>query len=190
MLPPPLWAQAGGTCTIMRQRGPVTILREGRQHRPATGAVVQADDQIITGNNARLRLTCSGGVDATIGPDSSLSVSQVAAAGTADGALLDLIRGILRITLDPAISRSGFEVRTPTAVAAARSTMWITEAIPDRTAVFVAEGSVSVSSRQTGDSVLLQAGFGTDVALNAAPTTPVRWGQARIDSALRRTEAP
>lgn len=189
-IPPADAQQRGENCTVMRQRGPVMILRDGRDDRPAVGAVIRADDQIVTGRNARLRLSCTGGIDATVGPNSSLSVQQLADTGPARKAFLDLFEGILRVTLAPAANRGGFEVRTPTAVAAARSTVWVTEVVPNSTAVFVAEGTVSVSSRQTGASVLLEPGFGTDVALNAAPTQPVRWGQARAESALRRTEAP
>ncbi len=182
--------QHGESCTVMRQTGPVTILRGGRDDRSTIGTVISADDQIVTGRNARLRLNCSGGIDATIGANSSLSVQQLTEADQSRKAVLVLLEGILRITLAPSANRNSFELRTPTAVAAARSTIWTTEVLPAGTSVFVVEGTVSVNSRQSGASVLLEPGFGTDVAPNAAPTQPVRWGQARVESALRRTEAP
>lgn len=182
--------ETAGTCTVSGLRGPATVLREGGSRRIVQGAKLQGDDQLVTGAKARLRIDCSGGVEVTIGPDSSISMRAIAEAGAQGRSLVELIGGILRIALAPHFPRDRLELRTPTAVAAARSTAWIAEARVDHTAVFVIAGEVSVRSRQTGADVTVPAGFGTDVPASAAPTAPVRWGQPRADRALRETAFP
>lgn len=177
-------------CVVSGLRGPATVLRDGSSTRLARGAALRSDDQLVTGAKARLRIGCSGGVEITIGPDSSVSMRAIAEAGSGGRSLIDLIGGILRIALAPHVDRNRLELRTPTAVAAARSTAWVTEADAAKTAVFVIAGEVSVRSRQTGDTVGIPAGFGTDVAASAAPSAPVRWGQPRVDRALQQTAFP
>jgi len=81
-------------------------------------------------------------------------------------------------------------VTTGTAIASVRSTDWVIEAKPDDTAVFVVDGRVQVVNRGQTGGVLLYPGFGTDVRPDSPPTTPKRWGQARVDSALARTRLP
>ena len=182
--------EAAGSCIVSGLRGPATVLREGSSRRLAQGVKLQSDDQLVTGARARLRIDCSGGVEVTIGPDSSVSMRAIAEAGAGGRSLIDLIGGILRVALAPHFARDRLELRTPTAVAAARSTAWVTEADATSTAVFVITGEVSVRNRQTGDAVEVPAGFGTDVAASAAPTTPVRWGQPRVQRALQQTAFP
>lgn len=181
---------AADMCVVSGLRGPATVLRDGSSTRLARGAALRSDDQLVTGAKARLRIGCSGGVEITIGPDSSVSMRAIAEAGSGGRSLIDLIGGILRIALAPHVDRNRLELRTPTAVAAARSTAWVTEADAAKTAVFVIAGEVSVRSRQTGDAVGIPAGFGTDVAASAAPSAPVRWGQPRVDRALQQTAFP
>lgn len=182
-------AQETGACLVAGLRGPATMLRDGSSSRLVRGAALRSDDQIVTGINARLRIACGGGVEITIGPDSSVSMRSIAEAG-GGRSLIDLIGGILRVALAPHFARDRFELRTPTAVAAARSTAWITEAGATSTAVFVLDGEVTVRSLQTGAAVEVPAGFGTDVAAAAAPTPPVRWGEPRAERARQRTAFP
>lgn len=190
ILPAGALAQDRQGCSVERIRGPATVLRDGTSLPLNRGMALRQDDQIVTGRKARIRIGCPGGADITIGPQSSLSLREIAGTGATGSLLLDLVQGILRSALAPDVIRERFEVRTPLAVAAARSTEWVTEAQPDNAAVFVIEGSVAVSSRDTGDTVLVSAGRGTDVKPNAAPTPPAPWGQPRIDSALSRTSMP
>jgi len=105
-------------------------------------------------------------------------------------ALLRLIAGIVRIRLPSDRPWNRFDVVTPTAIASVRSTDWIIEAARDTSAVFCAQGSVTVRNRSIGGEVVLEPGFGTDVARSAPPTPVKRWGQKRVDSAVARTALP
>lgn len=183
-------AQEAGDCTVTRLRGPASVLRDGGSIRLVSGAALRSDDQLVTGDRALLRLACPDGIDVTVGADSTVSLRFLTETGTASRSLFYLIHGILRIALAPRFARERVELRTPTAVAAARSTAWIAEASARNTAIFVIEGDVAVRSLQTGEAVLVPATFGTDVAVDAAPTPPVRWGRPRAEAALRRTDFP
>jgi hypothetical protein len=83
---------------------------------------------------------------------------------------------------------STFEIRTPTAVAAVRSTTWMLEYnAKGETEVFVGEGVVAVTSRgkELGRAIL-EPGRGTTVAKDKAPIAPEVWAQPRaLDMRLR-----
>lgn len=177
-------------CTVARISGTAVVLRDGGSSRLAPGASLGSDDQLVTGARARLRIACKDGVEITIGPDSSVAMRALATAGTESRSLIELVGGILRIALAPHFARDRLELRTPTAVAAARSTAWTAEADAGKTAVFVIEGTVSVSSRATGATAEVSAGFGIDVPATGAPAAPVRWGQPRAERALQLTAFP
>src|SRR3546814_13391823 len=57
-------------CTVARLRGTATVLRDGSSSRLVPGAALRGDDQLVTGAKARLRITCRGGIELTIGPHS------------------------------------------------------------------------------------------------------------------------
>lgn len=179
-----------GACAVASLRGPATILRDGAAIPARTGTALHGDDQLVTGARSRLKVSCHAGFDITIGANTSVSMRAIAETGAASRSIIDMIGGILRVTLAPHVPRDRLELRTPTAVAAARSTAWVTEASAASTAVFVIAGEVAVSSRADGRTVVLPPGFGTDVAAGAAPATPARWGQPRAERALQRTADP
>ena len=103
--------------------------------------------------------------------------------------MLKLLLGIIRTSLSGAWS-GGFEVQTRAAVAAVRSTDWITEARDDRTAVFGVAGKVAVRALADDTEVVLAKGFGTDVVNGEAPTPPKQWGSSRVEEVLARTRLP
>lgn len=179
-------------CQVTRLVGAAILLRDGASLPLAPGTPLQEDDQVVTDDGARLGIACSDGSTLVIGERSNVSLSTFAAfTGERGGnVLLDLLEGILRLSLSPEVRWERFEVRTPTAIAAVRSTEWITEAAADNTAVFVIDGAVVVRSRTVEGQVLLEPGFGTDVPRGGAPTEPKRWGPARVESALSRTSLP
>lgn len=190
VLPFSVAAQSPEGCAVAALRGPAMILRDGNTIRVQAGTALRGDDQLVTGRRARLKIACRDGVEVTIGADTSISMRMIGEAGSASRSIIDLIGGILRISLAPQFQRDRLELRTPTAVAAARSTAWITEAGSASTTVFVIAGEVAVSSPGREHTVVLPAGFGTDVAAGAAPREPVRWGPARVEQALQRTDDP
>jgi hypothetical protein len=96
----------------------------------------------------------------------------------------------LRAIVTPTRSKtSRFEIVTPVAVAAVRSTDWMIEhKSKGETNVFVGEGAVAVTSvgAQVG-RVILDVGDGTSVETGKAPQAPRIWGRGWIDNFRERT---
>lgn len=176
---------------VGRVVGEVTVLRGTDRLPAAPGTVLHEGDGIATGPEARVEILCADGSSITVGPDSTVSVAAYAPAeGGAARALLDLVQGILRVTLSGRTPWQSYEVRSATAVASVRSTDWIVDATRAKTGVFVVDGEVAVTSRAGAGEVLLAPGQGTDVPVGGLPSAPKAWGQARIDGVLARTSLP
>lgn len=185
-------AEPGVIGTVSRLAGMPAILRPGGQRVPAVrGMTLHQGDRVTTGTGGRLEITADDGTVIVVGEATTVMLSRFVAPGDSGGgqALLDLIEGILRLQLPHSWNR--FEVITATAVASVRSTDWIVDAgKPGTTAVFVAQGRVQVENSARTAAVLLDPGFGTDVPAGGLPTTPKRWGQARVDGVMARTHLP
>ena len=176
---------------VARLVGRVSVATAGAASADARpGMKLHEGDRIVTGPGGRVEVVAEDGTTLAIGERTTVTLTRFARPRGAGGGhgLLDLIEGILRIGLP--LSWDRFEVTTGTAVASVRSTDWVIEAKPDDTAVFVVKGRVQVVNRAGTGGVLLDPGFGTDVRPGALPTTPKRWGQARVDAALARTRVP
>lgn len=185
-------AEPGAIGAVSRLVGTPTILRPGGQRVPAArGMMLHQGDRVITGPGGRLEITADDGTVIIVGEATTVMLTRFVAAseaGTGE-ALLDLIEGILRLQLPHSWNR--FQVITATAVASVRSTDWIIDAGKrGTTAVFVAQGRVEVENSAHTGAVLLDPGFGTDVPAGGLPTTPKRWGQARVDGVMARTHVP
>lgn len=176
---------------IGRIAGEVTLIR-GTQSMPASsGMAVRQEDAVATGADGRVEVVFNDGSILALGSGTSVSIAAYAAPSSGAGrALLDLIDGILRLSLAPGRSWRSFELRSATAVASVRSTDWIVDASRASTAVFVVEGRVAVDSRAGLGGIVLEAGQGTDVRAGEAPTAPKTWGQKRVDDVLARTRLP
>jgi hypothetical protein len=178
---------------IGRVVGSVTVLRGEERLTARSGSVVREGDGLVTGAESKAEILCADGSTLVVGPDSTVSMASFAAEPGGTG-LLDLISGILRVTLSGRTPWHYFEVRSATAVASVRSTDWVVDATRIKTGVFVIDGTVAVASRQGAEQgageVTLTAGQGTDVAINATPTPPKAWGQKRVDDVLARTTMP
>jgi hypothetical protein len=184
-------AESGAVGRVSRLVGtPVVVTAAGAQVAAARGMALHEGDRIVTGAGGRLEITTGDGSTIVVGEQTTVRLSRLIAPGDAGPGqgLLDLIEGILRLQLPHSWNR--FQVTTVTAVASVRSTDWLIDAKPANTAVFVAKGRVEVENSAHTAAVLLDPGFGTDVPAGGLPTTPKRWGQARIDAALARTSLP
>lgn len=179
-------------CSATRLVGTVIVVRGTTSVPVAPGTKFGDGDLIVTGHGARLRITCADGATVTVGEQTNVSLAtlQAGAGGSGGTAVWDLVVGILRVTLSGRMPWQRFEVTTRTAVASARSTDWIVDAMHDKTAVLVVKGAVGVSGQATPGEVLLRAGDGTDIALGAAPTAPAQWKQPRVEATLARTVFP
>ncbi|HJS30681.1 MAG TPA: FecR family protein [Alphaproteobacteria bacterium] len=190
------WLAGAGTvdaaepCRIARLAGEAQIVRAGAAAPLMAGAVLRAADRIVTAGGGRVEVMCPDGSSLVIGEATEVELIRFQSDDAPGNALVRLARGILRAVLPQGHRWQGFDVVTRTAVASVRSTAWIVEAMPENTAVFVIEGGVLVSSRANQAQVHLSAGEGTDVALGQGPKPAARWGAARANSVLMRTQSP
>ncbi|WP_232630714.1 FecR domain-containing protein [Methylobacterium sp. Leaf118] len=84
------------------------------------------------------------------------------------------------LLIESAPRRSGFQVRTPHAVASVRGTTWAIDAGAGATAVFVEAGTVAVARPGGRETALLRAGDGIDVGAEGGALPAVkRWSRER-----------
>jgi len=186
----PALAAGGKAGEVSRLSGAVTIIRGGVENPAAVGSEVLVSDSIRAGADARAEVTFSDGSVLTIGPSSEVAIAFFAPEAQESSALLDVIAGIARLTVNKATSWGRFDVRTTTAVASVRGTDYLVENTGAKTAVFVAEGRVAVSSRAGSGTVVLREGQGVDVTAEKAPLIVKTWGPKRRDEALARVTFP
>lgn len=190
--PGPNAAQAAADSVAVVSRLAGTVERQAGSRRVAlrVGDPVHTDDDIVTGDDGRVRLRFQDGSTVVVGPGSSLKVAAYDYdSGARPGGLLRLAQGILRALVDTLPGNASFTVNSPTAVAAVRGTSFIVEAEAENTAVFVIDGVVLVDSAQPdGEAVTVRANEGTDVAQGAQPTPPGPWGSPRIRRVLELTQ--
>jgi len=179
-------ADSDAVARVVRQHGPVTVLRAAVPRPLYIGAALYRGDRIVTGGDAKVEVEFGDGSTLAIGPDTDVEVTEYAPDGRGR---LTLLIGIIRTNLSELWS-GGFEVWTQAAIASVRSTEWVTEAYEDRAAVFVVSGVVTVAGTADGTKVSLAEGEGTDVSVGGAPTPPKRWGSARVEDVLARTRLP
>lgn len=187
---PRLAVAAGPVGQVSRLAGTVTLVRGGAEMPAAVGMDVLQDDAIRSASGSRAEVTFTDGSLLTIGPESEISVSYFAPEEAESNAVFDLLAGIARLTVNKATGWGRFEVRTATAVASVRGTDYLVEATPGKSAVFVAEGRVAVSSRAGSGTVVLREGQGVDVPAEKAALTVKTWGAKRRDEALARVTFP
>lgn len=190
-----LFGAAGGSIAqtrvaeVVAIKGTAFIISGGRTQTAALGNAIYQGDQIHApiGSGAKLRF--SDGATMSLGENSLITVHTYAQQGNNRTAIFEMLSGIFRAVVAPLSGDSIFAVRTPTAVAAIRSTDWMLATRADLTEVFVSEGSVAVRNINPAvrAEVLLAPGDGTDVRVDAAPIGPVRWGPPRIRSFTERT---
>jgi hypothetical protein len=184
----PAWADTVGE--VVRQVGAVVAQRDGNTRALYIGAAVERGDTIVTYGDSKVAIRLADGGMLSLGNATEVEISEYVANGQQGiRGVLSLVIGIVRTSLGGPWA-DGFEVRSRAAVASMRSTDWITEATPDKAAVFVVEGIVEVTGRADAATVVLNAGDGTDVPVGGSPGAPKQWGQKRVDSVLARTSVP
>ncbi|TDQ78930.1 FecR family protein [Dongia mobilis] len=175
---------------ISRLAGTATILRAGAAIAVVPELPVMPEDRIRTGADSRVEVTFSDGSVLTVGPDSDIAVIAFAPNPEESNAVLELLSGIVRATVNSATGWKRFEVRTTTAVASVRGTDYLVENTGAASAVFVAEGRVAVSSRVGAGTVVIREGQGVDVTAEYTPLAVRVWGAKRRDAALARVTFP
>ena len=169
------------------------VVRGGGERRPLVeGEFLFEGDRVLSGApDSGLHMVFADRSTLTLGPDSEVVIARYRAGsgGLRLEAAIELVAGILRITLEESGGRAPFEVRSPAALTSARATDWIVEASPERSAVFVVEGRVAVSAPESG-SIVLTPGFGSEILAGRAPGRPTRWDEARVQALLERSRIP
>lgn len=184
------FAAEGEAGQISRLSGAITILRDGVEKSATIGEKVLTSDRIQSGNDARAEVTFADGSILTIGPDSEVVISFFAPEAPDSLALLDVIAGIARLTVNKATSWGRFDVRTTTAVASVRGTDYLVENTGLKTAIFVVEGRVAAASRAGSGTVILRQGQGVDVTSEKKPLFVNIWSEERRNELLARVTFP
>ena len=182
----PSQAQPSGACSVQRVEGTALVSGGTAPPRPAqAGMSLAANDTVRTPSQARVTLACPNGLRIVIGPDSEIALEGVLP-GADRNFGLRLLEGITGFVFRGS-GGDGIQVRTPSAVAAVRSTEWAMQVRTGTTEVFTREGTVSVTAN--GVSVALSAGDGVDVTGTGELRPVVRWRPPRIAQFVERLGA-
>ena len=172
-----LSAQDVKPCVIRSVEGRATVSAPGAgRHAAEVGLGMGANATLRTRAGARVTLLCPDDLRVVVGPGTEIAVARLVSGGPQPVALR-LMRGIAGFLFDG--GGDGVQVRTPSAVAAVRSTQWAMRVGDGASAVFARDGAVFVQGDDA--TVRLGPGDGVDVSASGAVGPVVRWGQARID---------
>ena len=171
----PAHAQPSATCTVQRVEGAAVVSAGGAARRPVEpGLTLAPNDTLRTPSASRVTLDCPDKLKVVVGPDSEVTVEGLLA-GDVRPFGLRLLDGIAGFIFN---GTSGVQVRTPSAVAAVRSTEWAMRVHEGVSEVFTRTGSVSVTA--DGGSARLGPGDGIDVSDTGALKPVVQWRPPRI----------
>jgi ferric-dicitrate binding protein FerR (iron transport regulator) len=136
------------------------------------------------GGTARHLVNCRGGLSIIAEPGARYTLLDRNRDGEVDAVRLTE-KAILLET--PRAPRStGFEVKTPQAIAAVRGTQWAVDVGQGRTSVFVVQGSVDVRRPSGAARATLTMGEGVDVEADSGPLTVKRWPARRVSALMAR----
>jgi hypothetical protein len=171
----PAHAQPSGTCTVQRVEGAAVVSAGGAARRPVEpGLTLAPNDTLRTPSASRVTLDCPDKLKVVVGPDSEVTVEGLLA-GDVRPFGLRLLDGIAGFIFN---GSSGVQVRTPSAVAAVRSTEWAMRVNDGVSEVFTRTGTVTVTA--DGGSARLGPGDGIDVSDTGALKPVVQWRPPRI----------
>ncbi len=152
--------------------------RESVRRTLDRAAPVFLSEEIETGVASRLAMRLGRDTTVRLGEQARLKIDRFLVDAGGD---MTLLSGPLLFDGQP--RRAGVQIRSPFALIAVRGTRFFAGPSNDRFGVFVARGSVAVTS--AGQQVILRQGEGTDIASPGTPPTPVkRWAPERIRAAL------
>jgi hypothetical protein len=161
-------------------KGLSTGLLNGGVRDLEVGSDVYLEELVQTYRAARLGLLLGSATRVNLGERTRLKIEKSV---VEEGGQLLLERGALLFDGPPGDSAEEPLTRTPFAIIAARGTRYFVGPSNDVVGVFCESGSVSVRNR--GGRVVLNAGEGTNLTSpDAAPTPPTQWGAPRVEAAL------
>lgn len=180
----PAAAQSGAVGQITRVQGSAFLQRSSRRLDASAGTDLLLDDFAITGQSpSRLDLRFGTKTRIRLGSDAKLHIDRLVIGAEAD---VGLDHGPVFIERDKG-AEPDFKLRSPYALLGARGTAFFAGPSQGVFGVFVQEGMVQVRTR--GGTVVVGAGFGTEIRFPGAAPRPVRaWPPARIRAALASVE--
>jgi hypothetical protein len=183
-------AAAAGVGSVVGLAGACFVDSGGNRRSLKLGMEVAVGDTVEASQTGKLRLRMADGSIVAVAPGTRLTITAyvVAPGGRRESAQLSLTQGLLRAILPAANRPAAFEVDTAISAAAARSTDWFVEASAAQDHIVVLRGSVAVSGKATGHSVLVGVRHATSVAAGQDPQMPRLATAAEIARLLARTE--
>lgn len=171
---------------VSRHQGDSVGVSEGTERTLATGAVVHLQEEISTGDAARLELTFDDGTVLTLGEQARLVIDEFVY-NPADGLerMAVSANGAFRF-VSAALTRADSEisVATPVALLGVRGTDFWGGPIDGAFGVFLLEGSVTVTNA-AGEALLDETGEGVNLdGPDVAPGEVTVWPQDKVDRAF------
>ncbi len=183
--PIPIFADALGKFTLVK--GNVSLERKGEFLAPGVETPVFNKDLITTGEKSRAKLLLIDDSLLAIGQNSSLEITEYVIKGDKREGVFSLSSGKLYTKVKEFLTPdSKFEIRTPTAVAAARGTEWISVVESNPGSIFYSLGdSIFVFNPEFPTQIVtVNDGQFTVVAAGALPTVPAAFSIPLIEGIL------
>lgn len=184
--PIPIFADALGKFTLVK--GNVSLERRGKFLVSGVETPVFNKDLITTGEKSRAKLLLIDDSLLVIGQNSSLEITEYFITGDKREGVFSLSSGKLYTKVKKFLTPdSKFEVHTPTAVAAARGTEWISvvESNPGSAFYSLKYPIIVFNPEFPTQRVTVNEGQFTVVAVGALPTVPVAFSIPMIGLILK-----
>lgn len=183
-------AAAAGAGSVVGLAGSCFLDSGGNRRALTLGMEVAVGDTVEASQTGKLRLRMVDGSIVAVAPGTRLTITAYAVAqgGRRENATLSLTQGLLRAIVAPANRPASFEVETAISAAAARSTDWLVEATAARDRVVVLKGSVAVTGKTTGHSIVVAARHETSIVAGQDPQPPRPATRADVARLLARVE--
>jgi hypothetical protein len=194
LLPFPLFADTIGKFNEIK--GDVSLSRARAGLKPNVGDDIQTKDMVSTGDKSRAKLLLSDDSMLSVGQKSNLEITEFLLGKDKRTSIISLKTGLMHTKVEKFLDpNSKFEVHTPTAVAGARGTAWLTvlEVINNvaQSSIYALEQAVAVFNPALPTQVVtVTAGNFTTVVAGMAPTIPAAFAPAAIQGMMGELNVP
>jgi hypothetical protein len=185
LFPAPLLADVIGKFNEIR--GDVSLMRAKTTITPKVESAVETKDVVATGDKARAKLLLTDDTLLSVGQKSNLEVTEYLLDKNRRSSVISLKAGTMHTKVEKFLDPdSKFEVHTPTAVAGARGTEWLTVISENPGTTFYAlQNAITVFNPALPTQVVIvSAGQFTTVAAGLAPTLPAAFAPAVIQGIM------
>jgi hypothetical protein len=191
---PPAEAQQGesiGTVTALEGRAMVQHYGGATPQPVRVRSPVYQQDVLRTEAASKLQVTFVDDTVVNLSEKSTLEITRFVYSPEkrTQTTIFNIPIGVFRTIVKTLSPQSTFEITTPTAIAAIRGTDLMGEVKPEATAFVVLEGTVALFSVRTifRGIVTLTEGLGSTISPDQPPSSPTKWGEARIEALRRAT---